>query len=98
MDATGFELVSPTQFRRNSRLPGDFSSIRPQPSTEVSREPTIAFINTLQCQYEFVLSTTHTMEVSRFRDVFQIIPECRKFLLCCLTGGELIALRRAVGF
>lgn len=95
MDAIDFES---TQSRRIRRLLGDFSSIWPQPSTDVSWESTNARIYTLQRRYKFESSTIHTMEIARFRNVFQVIPECRKTLLCCLTGGELIALRRAIGF
>lgn len=38
------------------------------------------------------------MSLSLFRNVFQDIPECRKELIECLSGGSLIALRRAIGF
>jgi len=39
-----------------------------------------------------------TMELSKFRKVFQDIPECRTMLIRCLSGANLIALRGAVGF
>ena len=33
-----------------------------------------------------------------FRTVFQDIPECRTAIIRCLAGGNLIALRKAIGF
>ena len=33
-----------------------------------------------------------------FRTVFQDLPECRKSIIRCLTGGNLMALRKAIGF
>ena len=39
-----------------------------------------------------------TMELSKFRRVFQDIPECRTILIRCLSGANLFVLRRAVGF
>ena len=39
-----------------------------------------------------------TMELSKFRRVFEDIPDCRTILIRCLSGANLIALRRAVGF
>jgi len=38
------------------------------------------------------------MELPRFKEVFQDIPECRTTLICCLSGANLIALRIAIGF
>lgn len=38
------------------------------------------------------------MELFMFRRVFQDIPECRAALIRCLAGGNLIALRKAIGF
>jgi hypothetical protein len=38
------------------------------------------------------------MEYSMFRTVFQDIPECRSAIIRCLTGGNLMALRKAIGF
>jgi len=39
-----------------------------------------------------------TMELAMFRRVFQDIPECRAALIRCLAGGNLIVLRKAIGF
>ena len=39
-----------------------------------------------------------TVELSKFRRLFQDIPDCRTILVRCLSGANLIALRRAVGF
>jgi hypothetical protein len=38
------------------------------------------------------------MDLSKFKRVFQDIPECRTILVCCLSGANLIALRMAIGF
>jgi hypothetical protein len=38
------------------------------------------------------------MELAMFRRVFQDIPKYRAALIRCLAGGNLIALRKAIGF
>ena len=38
------------------------------------------------------------MELSKFRRLFQDLPEGRNTLIRCLSGASLIALRSAVGF
>jgi len=38
------------------------------------------------------------IDLSKFRKVFQDIPECRTMLIRCLSGANLLALRGAVGF
>ncbi len=43
-------------------------------------------------------TSAFTMELAMFRRVFQDIPECRAALIRCLAGGNLIALRKAIGF
>ncbi|KAL2043407.1 hypothetical protein N7G274_003713 [Stereocaulon virgatum] len=38
------------------------------------------------------------MNLSKFRRIFQDLPEARNTIICCLSGASLIALRSAAGF
>ena len=45
-----------------------------------------------------LLKASSTMDLSIFRTLFQDLPECRKLIIRCLAGGNLMALRKAIGF